>query len=75
MEEKTKSCPFCGAIKVEIIRTNRQACWVRCYTCGAESSSSPSREQALENWNTRIPAIPATIYVDDDANWGKCRTK
>lgn len=37
--EKIKPCPFCGAKKVEICRTNEAACWVRCDRCGADAPS------------------------------------
>lgn len=66
-KEKMRGCPFCGSTGVEICRTNRNACWVRCGECGSESSSKKHREAAIALWNTRyVPSQFAVIVCDDD---------
>jgi len=69
MPEHIKSCPFCGAKEVEIARTNENACWVECASCGASSPSTKKREDAIAIWNERhLPSgISATIVYDMDA--------
>lgn len=73
--ESILSCPFCGSIKVEICRTNKRACWVRCDSCGCDTESSPSRKKAIKNWNRRQSEQKyATIVWDqdeEDRRWRK----
>ena len=66
--EKIKPCPFCGSKKVEICRTNENACWVRCARCSSESDSRPKRIDAIKLWNKR-PKVEgyAKIISDDEA--------
>ena len=52
-QEQIKPCPFCGSKKVEVCRTNENACWIRCEKCGADSESDPSRKRAIQIWNRR----------------------
>ena len=63
--EKIKPCPFCGLKKVEICRTNPQACWVRCYNCGADAPSDSNRKIAIRIWNKRPVAIGFAKIIDD----------
>jgi len=62
---KVLSCPFCGCNKVDLCRTNVNACWVACVSCGAEAESDPKREDAIRNWNRRRAASVATIEYDE----------
>ena len=65
--ERVRSCPFCGSQKVNISRTNENACWVECDNCDAQTSSHPSRVGAIAKWNKRSRKIEwATIGYDDD---------
>lgn len=68
-KEKIYACPFCGSDKVEIARTNKDACWVECaeIQCSARTASAPLRADAIANWNRRaIPQILAIIVDDMD---------
>ncbi|TAK59498.1 Lar family restriction alleviation protein [Methylobacter sp.] len=69
--EEILSCPFCPSLEVEICRTNKRACWVRCAGCGADAPSHPTRKGALKNWNTRTVCRIATVVDDDDADWNE----
>lgn len=53
MTEIIKRCPFCGGREVEICRTNRHACWIRCADCGAAAQSDATRAGAIAFWNRR----------------------
>ena len=52
-----KPCPFCGGTEVYLIRNCFCEDYVRCSNCGAEvwgnEDEKPSRERAIELWNTR----------------------
>jgi hypothetical protein len=62
-----KDCPFCGSDKVDICRTNPNACWVRCANCYADAPSDRTRIGALKNWNRRDGlGLTASIAEDDD---------
>jgi Lar family restriction alleviation protein len=66
-KEKVKPCPFCGSKKVEINRTNQNACWVSCTECGAHVWSDPSRQAAIKFWNRRRGVTgQSTIIYDDE---------
>jgi len=64
--EELKSCPFCGCIELQVCRTNKNACWIRCGSCGSDSESAPSRKKAIANWNRRATPTVATIIEDDE---------
>ena len=65
--EEILACPFCGADKVEICRTNKNACWVTCAECGAESEHAKKRVDAIANWNRRyFERGLATVTWDDE---------
>lgn len=67
MSERIKCCPFCGSHEVEVCRTNKLACWIRCAECGADARSSPFRFEAIANWNRRhYDDTPAAIVDDMD---------
>ena len=66
-KEILKCCPFCGRHKVEICRTNANACWVRCSVCGADAESHGDRARAIANWNRRHYDDKPAKVVDDDA--------
>lgn len=67
MKEKILPCPFCGGYKVDICRTNPQACWVECSYCGARCQSHRFRKEAIRIWNVRLNVNGyATIENDDD---------
>ncbi len=66
MKENTKPCPFCGSKKVEVCRTNENACWIRCARCGADAPSNPSRKEAIRIWNSRPVVIGFSKIVEDD---------
>jgi len=53
--EKIKSCPFCGSNKLEVMRTNSDACWIACANarCLATACYHPTREGAIRKWNRR----------------------
>lgn len=60
-----KCCPFCGSHEIEICRTNPNACWIKCADCGAESESSKTRKQAIQNWNRRYHDDFSSIIIYD----------
>lgn len=65
-----KPCPFCGSKKVEVCRTNPDACWIRCGKCGADAPSHKERKKAISIWNRRpliVKGIWATIVEDDES--------
>ena len=68
MNEKVKSCPFCGCPKVYLNRSNVNACWVSCENCGAEACSHKDRKEAIKNWNMRRKVKAAKIVDDDEIN-------
>lgn len=69
--EKIKPCPFCGSKKVQVCRTNENACWIRCGRCGADAPSDPLRKVAIRIWNKR-PKVDgfAKIEWDDEILFG-----
>jgi Lar family restriction alleviation protein len=65
--ELIRCCPFCGSHRVNINRTNENACWVSCAECEAESPSRPYREDAIAIWNHRhFDETYASIEDDDE---------
>lgn len=68
MNERIKSCPFCGSRNVEVARTNRNACWIACgnYRCGAEAKSHPTRNGAIRNWNRRAKITTTETKIVED---------
>jgi hypothetical protein len=66
MTEKIKSCPFCGSKKIQICRTNPDACWIRCDRCWGETESDPTRQGAIRKWNREKERTFDTKIVDDD---------
>jgi Lar family restriction alleviation protein len=68
MSEENKSCPFCGSKKVEVSRTNPEACWINCASCGAKSKSHPTRAGAIRKWNRRakVTTTQTKIVYDMD---------
>lgn len=66
MNEVLLSCPFCGSRAVNIFRTNPNACWVECDSCGAKAESAPTRAEAIANWNRTEPRFTAEVVVLDD---------
>lgn len=71
MSEFIKPCPFCGSHNVGVSRTNDDACWLSCDECGAESSSTSRRSNAIAIWNNRTKddGKPATVTYDMDAEF------
>ena len=68
--EFIKGCPFCGSNKVNVCRTNRNACWIECDECGGSSESAKFRILAIGNWNQRsLGAGPVIIVNDLDAEF------
>lgn len=69
--EKIKPCPFCGSKKVDVCRTNENACWIRCGRCGADAPGDPHRKVAISIWNKR-PKVEgfAKIEWDDEILFG-----
>lgn len=65
MREYINCCPFCGSDEVEICRTNKQACWVRCANCGADAPSHRYRKKAIFTWNQRFNNTQSAKIVDD----------
>lgn len=65
MKEKIKPCPFCGSKKVDICRTNENACWVRCARCYGKAASDTFRKVAIRNWNHR-PKVEGFAKIDFD---------
>ena len=61
-----KDCPFCGSDRVEVCRTNPNACWIRCDECGADAPSHRTRTGAFANWNRRLGNNMTASIVDDD---------
>lgn len=66
MNEKIKPCPFCGSKKVDVCRTNENACWIRCAKCGADAPHDPTRKVAIRNWNKRPKVVGFAKIVEDD---------
>lgn len=64
--EKIKPCPFCGSKKVEVCRTNENACWIRCWKCGADAPSNRLRKIAISIWNKRPKVDGFAKVVEDD---------
>ena len=65
-KEKIRFCPFCASLRVDICRTNKNACWVECSDCGARTQSHKHRESAIALWNTRAVNYPLADILDDD---------
>lgn len=73
MSEANKSCPHCGG-KVRLTEKRRgnyrregsyfQGLCGKCFARGPLVQDSP--DKALAAWNTRAPATPQWIRVDDD---------
>lgn len=55
-EPELKPCPFCGSSDVHVIENLD----VQCKECDAYGPEKPSREKAVNAWNTR-PAAPPVI--------------
>jgi transcription elongation factor Elf1 len=64
-DEKILTCPFCGGIKVNICRTNANACWVECVYCFAQTDSRKTRRGAINVWNKRV-RITCEAWINDD---------
>lgn len=70
MSEVLLSCPFCGSRAVNIFRTNSNACWVECDSCGAKAQSAQTRVEAIANWNRTEPRFTAEeIVIDGDQEY------
>lgn len=68
-DQPLKDCPFCGSDRVDVARTNPNACWIRCANdeCGADAKSHRTRAGAFRNWNRRDGmGLTASIRDDDD---------
>lgn len=53
MSEKLRECPFCGGNKLEISNIEgSEETWISCF-CGIDSSIFPTKDKAVNNWNTR----------------------
>ncbi len=64
-----KCCPFCGHNKVDVNRTNKNACWISCCNCEAQSEYHATRKIAFANWNRRKEIKKyAVIEWDDEDN-------
>lgn len=64
---RARDCPFCGSDKVDVCRTNPNACWIECHECFAGTSSHRTRTGAFANWNRREGNnVTASIVQDDD---------
>lgn len=49
-----KPCPFCGGTNIEInIIVDTPQAYLKCRRCGIEQSIYPTKEDAIEAWNTR----------------------
>lgn len=76
---KIACCPHCGSSKVNVCRTNEDACWIECADerCGAQTASRKTRRGAIDVWNSRMP--PRTAYAvvieDDDAEFRERRKR
>ena len=54
---KLKHCPFCGGTAGAIgdgAFDEDNYFWVKCWECGAETSTYESVEEAKEAWNRRV---------------------
>ncbi len=61
-------CPFCGSdtTGVENERDFKDVFWrVTCLDCGAQSRETPTRDSAVQKWNTRTPAPIREATTDD----------
>ena len=74
MNEIIKGCPFCGCLSVNINRTNKNACWVSCVECEANTDSAKTRKGAIAKWNLRRGDAFATVVEDDDKEFKQRRT-
>ena len=69
MNEFIRCCPFCGSHEVDICRTNKDACWVKCANCAGETESTKKRSDAIKKWNNRyFDDEPASIILDDESD-------
>ena len=66
--KRIKSCPFCGSDIVDICRTNKNACWIECANCTAQTESNPLLNEAIKIWNRRSRKISYATVRDDQNN-------
>ena len=66
-EVELKSCPFCGG-KAELLTYDWgysvREYWVYC-GCGCELKKKHSKEEAIEDWNTRKPMEQIVEYLKE----------
>lgn len=56
MSEQISPCPFCGGS--HLIGQPIDGAWqVTCAECCAEGSNAWTRDEAIRNWNRRVPAV------------------
>lgn len=53
MNEKLKSCPFCGSGEISAPHPSDINTWVSCLTCMADGPVKDSMPEAITAWNTR----------------------
>jgi Lar family restriction alleviation protein len=76
--EYIKCCPFCGSVKVDVCRTNENACWISCAKCQASTDSHKTQKGAIKKWNMRNTPEAVIVYddeVEDNADEIRRRTK
>lgn len=54
MKEELKPCPFCGEDNLEII-VYSLGCFVLCPGCGVATVNRPTKKEAADVWNRRVP--------------------
>src|SRR5690606_13065334 len=75
MSDELRECPFCGDtdnVELESLQSGRFA--VECWSCFASIGSFDTPQQAVTNWNRRVPApqaqaVPVEVPDAIDTIW------
>ena len=61
-----KPCPFCGGDAIAVGDTISDSPYIMCEYCGTQTVEYPSRDEAVELWNTRAHD-PASFEAGEKA--------
>lgn len=65
-DRELHTCPSCGSEKLELCRTNKNACWVQCCRCDTRTGAHKTRQGAIAKWNARTDNQAVALFVFDD---------